>query len=513
MSVPLTRRTLLGLAVGSTAALAVAPEAAEAASTKALPQADIEALEDKIRDGMDRYLIPGVAVGLWSRGVTYLRGFGVTDVDHPAPVTPDTLFRIASTTKTFTGTAIMRLVEHHRIDLDRTVRSYLPDFRTADPTSSNKVTVRQVLNHTAGWLGDFFLDTGTGDDAIAEYVAAMSQLPQLTPPGTTFAYNNAALALAGRLIETTTNKTYEQAVRDLVLEPLGLSHTAYSLDDLPGVSWAMPHNVDLSTFEPVAMPDYWALPRSINAAGGLISSARDQLRWARFQLGSGQPLLSTRTLRSMQSHPGPGGTLFVELDGVGVTWMIRPTAEGPKVIQHGGDWFGQHSGFLMVPERDFALTVLTNSEYGSALTAELFSDDWALQRFAGVSNLPAVPSALPTSELAGYEGTYTAGEVGPDGTAATVTFELVADAGQLSLRIVGDERLRLAFYRPDYTLILAPDGSDAHARCNFVRGADGSVAWLRYGGRLYRRGGAVTALTTTGDRMPKVATLPYPAAY
>jgi len=509
MSMPLSRRTLLGLAAGGAAAVAISPEAADAAPVEAFPHQDIEALEEKIRDGMSRYRIPGVAVGLWRRGRTYLRGFGVTDVDHPTPVTADTVFRVASTTKTFTGTTIMRLVEGHRMDLDRTVRGYLPDFRTADPAASNRVTVRQVLNHSAGWLGDFFLDTGTGDDAIAKYVAAMSRLPQLTPPGSTFAYNNAALALAGRLIETTTNRTYEQAVRQLVLQPLGLRHTAYSLDDLPGVSWAVPHDIDPVSLEPVAQPGYWALPRSINAAGGLISSARDQLRWARFQLGNGRPLLTPRGLRYMQSHPGPGGTLFVELDGAGVTWMIRPTAEGPQVIQHGGDWAGQHSGFLMVPERDFALTVLTNSEGGPGLTAELFADDWALRRFAGVSNLPAVPRALPAAVLAGYEGTYTAEEILPDGTAVTIAFDLVADAGQLSLRIGGTEGLRLAFYRRDYVLALAPDGSDTHVRCNFVRGAGGSVVWLRYGGRLYRRGGTATTFGTSGGRLPAPATFPY----
>src|SRR5689334_4476846 len=128
MSVPLSRRTLLGLAAGSAAAVAFSPEAAEAAPAPALPRRDIEALEDKIRDGMSRYRIPGVAVGMCWRGRSYLRGFGVTDVDHPTPVTADTVFRVASTTKTFTGTTIMRLVERHRIDLDRTVRSYLPDF-------------------------------------------------------------------------------------------------------------------------------------------------------------------------------------------------------------------------------------------------------------------------------------------------------------------------------------------------------------------------------------------------
>ncbi|MEV8506985.1 serine hydrolase domain-containing protein [Actinoplanes sp. NPDC051475] len=511
MSEVMSRRTLLRAVAGSAAALATtAPPAPAGAAPSAVRE-----LEEKIQDGMTRYAIPGVAVGLIHRGREYVRGFGVTNVDDPSPVDGDTVFRVGSTSKTFTGTAVMRLIERGRLDLDRTVRSYLPGFRTADPVASARVTLRQVLNHSAGWLGDFFLDTGSGDDAIARYVAAMSGLPQLTPPGRVFAYNNAALALAGRLVEVAAGMPYEEAIRVLVTEPLGLRHSAFFLDDLPGATVAVPHDVD-ATGAPVAQPGYFAMPRSIHAAGGLISSARDQLCWARFHLGDGRAaggarILSRRSMRVMQSRPGPGGTLFVELDGVGVTWMLRPTAEGPEVVQHGGDWAGQHSGFLMVPERGFALTVLTNSEGGPGLLAELFADDWALRRFAGVRNLPAVPRPLPAAVLAGYEGRYSATQIGFDGMPVTLEFDVVADGGQLSVRVEGQEGLRLTFYRKDYVLVLEPGGADTHSRANFVRGADGTVAWLRFGGRLFRRGGPATARRAAGAGLPfKPSALPYP---
>jgi hypothetical protein len=188
----------------------------------------------------------------------------------------------------------------------------------------------------------------------------------------------------------------------------------------------------------------------------------------------------------MRSHPGPGGTLFVELNGVGVTWMLRPTAEGPTVVQHGGDWSGQHSGFLMVPQRDFAITLLTNSESGPALVAELFADDWALREFAGVSNLPAVPRQLPPRKLAAYEGTYVSQQIGFDGKPEELGLDLVADDGELVASVGGQVALRLPFYRQDYVLALEPDGQPSHVRANFVRGSDGSVEWLRYGGRLFR---------------------------
>jgi len=509
----LSRRTLLQATAGSLAALATTTTAAApAAASGTRPPTALRELEAKIRDGMAKYAIPGVGLGLLHHDFEYVTGFGVTDVDHPVPVDGDTVFRVASTTKTFTGTAVMRLVERGRIDLDRTVRSYLPDFRTADAAASARVTVREALNHSAGWLGDYFLDTGTGADALARYVDGMSQLPQLTAPGKVFAYNNAALALAGRLVEVVTGEPYEQAVRRLVTGPLGLGHSAFSLDEIPGASVAVPHLIDANG-EAVAQPAYFAIPRGLNPAGGLISSARDQLRWARFHLGDGGRLLSARSMHLMQSHPGPGGTLFVELDGVGVTWLLRPTAEGPKVVQHGGDWTGEHSGFLMVPERGFALTVLTNSEGGPALLADLFADDWALRLFAGVHNLPAVPRALPADALAAFTGTYTVEQVGFDGVLVTGQAELVADAGQLSVRSGDEELARLAFYRKDYVLILAPDGTDSHSRANFVRGADGQVAWLRLGGRLYRRGTAAPLRAGAPQLKPPAmipATLPHP---
>jgi hypothetical protein len=185
----------------------------------------------------------------------------------------------------------------------------------------------------------------------------------------------------------------------------------------------------------------------------------------------------------MQSHPGPGGTLFVELNGVGVSWMLRPTAQGPTVVQHGGDWSGQHSGFLFVPERDFAITLLTNSESGPFLVAELFADDWALQEFAGVNNLPAVPRPRRVEE---YVGTYVAQQIGFDGKPEEIGLDVTADNGELVASVGGQTMLRFAFYRKDYVLALNPDGTPSHTRANFVRGADGKVAWLRDGGRLFR---------------------------
>jgi CubicO group peptidase (beta-lactamase class C family) len=475
----------------------------------------IRALEERIRAGMRRYAIPGVALGMLYRGREYVRGYGVTNVDYPVAVDGDTVFRVASNTKTFTGTTVMRLVEQGRLDLDATVRSYLPDLRTSDPSVAARVTLRHLLNHTAGWLGDFLVDTGQGDDALARYVARLVDDPQLTGVGEVFSYNNAALGVAGRVVEVVAGMPYEQAVRELLIDPLGLAHSRFFTDEIIGFNVAAPHNV--VDGRAVVDPSFHRIPRALNPAGGLISSARDLLRYARFHLGDGPVpgggarLLTQPSLVAMRSDPGPGGTLLVELDGMGVTWMLRPTAEGVRIVQHGGDLAGQHSGFLMVPDRGFVLVMLTNSEGGPELLSELFIDDWALRRYAGVSNLPAVPRRLSPAELAPYEGRYIYVYSNIDGSTGELELSIVGENGQLTAKVGDLVLFRLAFYRRDYVLQLDADGRPTATRADFVRGADGSVAWFRTGGRLVRHALARLGVRT-GGATPATIDAPVPVA-
>ena len=297
-----TRSEFLRVSAGTVAAAAAAwslsssvvaaqPETASPPAPGSDGGADIDSLlselDEKVKAAMQDYGIPGVALGLLHQGIGYIRGYGVTNVDDPQPVDGDTLFRIGSTTKTFTGTAVMRLADQGKLDLDATVQTYLPDFATSDPSVAPRVTLRQLLNHSPGWLGEYYEDTGSGDDALAKYVAGIARLPQLTPLGEVFAYNNAAIALAGRLIEVATGSPYEEAMQELVLDPLGLSHTRFSSEEIPDAKVADPH--DIVDGEPVLDTSLWEIPRSLHPTGGLISSVRDQLRYAAFHLSGATP--------------------------------------------------------------------------------------------------------------------------------------------------------------------------------------------------------------------------------
>ena len=168
-----------------------------------------------------------------------------------------TLFQFGSTGKTFTSVAILRLVEEGTVDLDAPVRTYVPELRLQDGHVAETITVLQLLNHTAGWEGDDFTDTGEGDDAIARYVANMAQLRQLTPPGFVVSYNNASLSLAGRIIEKVTGKVYERAMKELVLDPVGLNDTLFFANDVMTRRFVVGHRREDDGSIKVLRPGPW----------------------------------------------------------------------------------------------------------------------------------------------------------------------------------------------------------------------------------------------------------------
>jgi CubicO group peptidase (beta-lactamase class C family) len=445
-------------------------------------------LERKLAEAAERFRVPGAAVGVYHGGEERYAFFGVTSVDNPLPVDAGTLFQIGSTTKTFTATAIMRLVEEGRVDLDATVRTYVPELRLRDAAVAERVTVLQLLNHTAGWAGDFFHDSGQGDDALARYVDAMAGLEQVSPPGTIASYNNASLCLAGRVIEKVTGETYEAALLRLVLEPLGLADSFLFPADVMTRRYVVGHGDE----DEIAVRRPWRLPRSSCAAGGVISTAADQVRYARFHLGDGKvdgaPVLRRETLELMRRPTFPmKGTAIA--DEVGVSWLLK-RVDGVAMVGHGGTTNGQLSAFQMAPERDFAITVLTNSTAGGQLQREVL--DWALERHLGVVRKDPEPLALTAQQLAEYAGEYRT-----DTSVITITVEgerlsalarATEEAKERYRAIVGDvpdqPAAPLAIVADDGYLVV--DGKGKGTRGMFVR-EGGRVTAVNMGGRLARK--------------------------
>lgn len=281
-----------------------------------------DALVDFVRTTATSFGIPGVAVGIWADGQGAFACDGVTSVENPLPIDRDTLYVVGSVTKTYTATTVMRLVADGSIELDAPVRRYVPELRLRDAQAADEITVSSLLNHTSGLDWGIIADFGEGDDALAEYVAKMAELEAIAPPGVRASYSQAGFNLAGRIVEKVSGLTFERAVASLVFEPLGLSHSFFARDDVMTRRFAVGHNRGEDGTLSIAR--LWRRSRGDNPGGGVVSSATDLLRWARFHLGEGmadgeagvlphdvlvrtqQPTVALRGTRTRQPRPRAG---------------------------------------------------------------------------------------------------------------------------------------------------------------------------------------------------------------
>ena len=346
----------------------------------------------------------------------------MTSVDNPLPVDGSTLFQFGSTGKTFTSVAMLQLVEQGRVDLDAPVRTYVPELRLRDEHAAETVTVLQLLNHTAGWSGDDFTDTGEGDDALTRYVEHMAELAQVSPPGRIVSYNNTSLSLAGRVIEKVTGQTYERAISELVLEPVGLKDTLFFPNEIMTRRFVVGHRREEDGTVKVLRP--WAMARSGNAMGGLSASAPDQIRWARFHLDSGRTqdgtqLLSRELVGRMQEPTVESLGASIG-DAVGISWLLHDI-DGTRIVAHGGATMGQHAGFTMVPEHRFAIISLTNAEPNGPLFNRRIRD-WALETFLQLVEPDLIPEQRSADALAAYAGRY---------ADSSIVYDVAVDADHL----------------------------------------------------------------------------------
>jgi len=191
---------------------------------------------------MAEYHVPGVALGIVKNGETTLKCFGVTNVDDPQSITEDTIFTIASISKTMTTTACMRLAEQGKVDIDAPVQKYLPEFRVQDEAASRKVTIRHLLTHTGGREGQLS-SADKGADSLADFaMRILRDVPQLAEPGEVWSYNNAGFSLAGYVLEVVTGRGIHDALREQVFAPLGLTRTFTRLQDAATYRLSLGHS-------------------------------------------------------------------------------------------------------------------------------------------------------------------------------------------------------------------------------------------------------------------------------
>ncbi|MCC6299990.1 MAG: beta-lactamase family protein [Anaerolineales bacterium] len=432
----------------------------------------------RIQREMKRLHVPGVSIGIYHKGKEWTAGFGVTSVENPLPVTPDTLFQVGSISKTFTGTMLMALAEQGKVNLDSPVRKYIKDFKLRDENVAKKVTIRHLLTHTGGWVGDYFNDFGNGDDALDKMVKDIAKLPQIQPLGMIWSYNNTGFNIASRVIEAVTKKPYEQALQEMLLDPLGLDMSfLYPSDVLFTQRFVVGHQVVKGKVQ-VARP--WAIGRAGNGVGGVVSTVRDLLKYARFHMGSGNRIVKRKSLRAMrvkQVNAGGRGDM-------GITWFIR-YADHITAYAHGGATNGQQAYFFFIPEKDFALAILTNSDEGGVITAQTFG--WALDLYFGIKLKSPKPMKNPQDGKE-FIGRYKIG---------TECFDITTKGGQLIFHHIplggfpapdsppgpALPPMRFAFYDRDNLIGL--DEPFKGALADVLRDEKGRVKYFRVGGRAH----------------------------
>jgi len=436
---------------------------------------------------MKEFGIPGVAIGVIDGNTTSIRGLGVTSVEDAIEVNSHTVFPIASISKTFAATAMMRLVEQGRVDLRAPVRTYIPEFRVRDSAVSRSVSVWHLLTHLGGWEGQVS-GPDRGTETLANFLTTITDLMQIAPPERAWSYNNAGFSIAGRVIETATGTSVNRAMRDLVFAPLGLEHAGTTAGDFIVNRFAAGH----STRDGVARLNRPFSPSASVTAGGIGICMTDLMAYARFHLGDGANRTGERVLkresleqmRAVQAHKQ--GTD----DDIGLGWHIRRVG-GLRTYGHGGTLGGHILLLEIVPERNFAIAILTNSSAGWRLIQDVERE--ALRTYLGVSYAPnqaiahrglveTLPQVTPLArqpDLAEYVGTY---------ARPNNSYVVRSDGGRLQVRdrpnsgaSQGNE-YPIVFFGADRAVVT--DGNDRGQSVEFVRDDAGKVMWIRVVGRV-----------------------------
>jgi D-alanyl-D-alanine carboxypeptidase len=324
------------------------------------------ALQARLDQLRERYGVPGISVSiLFPDGSSWLGVSGLADVAKNVPVTPSTSFAIASVSKTFTAALVLALAHDGAIELDKPLRTYLPE-RKIDA----RITVRQLLDHTSG-LRDYFFHPSIDHALLRDPTRRWDSADALRyvgkayfKPGTGWHYSNTNYLVLGMLAERVGEAPLGEQIRARFLEPLGLRHTWYQPTETPTSDVTHGYRfestakdarpIDLSDGSPL-MP-FTSVVTAAGGAGGIASNAGDLARWARALYAGGA--LSTESVDAILGDITRTEAYKPRVPyGLGVQ---RVEIDGAPTLGHSGRLLGFRSAVRWLPDEDIAIAVLTN---------------------------------------------------------------------------------------------------------------------------------------------------------
>ncbi|WP_438352529.1 serine hydrolase domain-containing protein [Microbacterium sp. CJ88] len=437
-----------------------------------------------------RHGVPGVQLGMLRLGVDGAPdervevATGVLSTRTGFAASPDALFQIGSITKAWTATLVLMLVDEGRLGLDTPVAEIIPGFALADPEVARAVTVRHLLTHTSGIDGDLFVDTGRGDDCLERYLGVLASAEQSHPLGATWSYCNAGYSLLGRIVEVLTDRTWDDALRERLTGPLGLSRTATLPEDVLLHAAAIGHRDDDGEPVPVSR---WHLPRSAGPGGAVSAAAGDLLDFARMHLAGGllpdgTRVLSAESAAAMASHQVDLPDPYVLGDSWGLGW-IRYDWSGHRLYGHDGNTLGQAAFLRVLPKQGLAVTLLANGGHTRDLFEELYRE--IFDEVAGIGMRPPfAPPEVPVEvDVTPFLGRYA--RVG-----STLEVEQGADGPLLRTTATGPVAALLGGPPQEFalhpvepgTFAVRPPGTDTWLPVTFYRLADGGE-YIHFGAR------------------------------
>jgi beta-lactamase class C len=334
-------------------------------STASRRNVDYRKLDARLKQLMARPPMVGLAVGVVENGrITFLQGYGETLEGSGDPVTPETVFRWASTSKGVAATMVAKLAEQGKIDLDAPVVNYAPDLKL--PAGNEyKATVGDLLSHRLGLYRNAYdnkLEEGQDPSLLR---SSLAQLNAICPPGTCWSYQNVAYDASSEMVSRVTGLPYEQAVKRMLFNPIGMSSGSVSMAGLQAnPSWARPHSAGRRP-EPI-VDTYYKVP----AAAGINSNIKDMALWMEAQMGEMPDVLDGKVLDTIHAPyvvtPTERARLRKFLERVGTAWYGYGWRSydyaGHRIVGHRGGIKGYRSFILFDPARKSGVVALWNSD-------------------------------------------------------------------------------------------------------------------------------------------------------
>ena len=346
-------------------AIAAAHLKLAAVSPSSRKDIDYRLVDARIQQLMHKPAMVGMAVGIVENGrITFLKGYGTTLEGSGDPVTPETVFRWASTSKGVAATMVTKLAEQGKIDLGAPVANYAPDLKL--PAGNEyRASVGDLLSHRLGLYRNAYdnkLEEGQDPSLLR---SSLGQLNAICPPGTCWSYQNVAYDASSEMVSRTTHLPYEQAVKRMLFNPIGMSSGSVSMAGLQASpSWAKPHSAGRRP-EPI-VDTYYKVP----GAAGINSNIKDMALWMEAQMGEMPDVLDAKVLNTIHAPyvktPTERARLRKFLERVnsawyGYGWRSYDYA-GHRIIGHRGGIKGYRSFILFDPQKKSGVVALWNSD-------------------------------------------------------------------------------------------------------------------------------------------------------